>query len=180
MDEYDLSVHNRWGQLMFRNDGMPIQWDGRSGGEILNGGTYIVQVRYLAGRRRTNWRASRTPPEIIPDQLIRNDKKFGFADNMATPRASLRRLLDPMLSQPKPRLFCLRCCSPNGLHVALPTLSPRSWTPDGNTPLTTTTSPTNASPSASCFSASILVRLAQIVEQRKSEVERRRPPVGWR
>ena len=65
MDEYDLSVHNRWGQLMFRNDGMPIQWDGRSGGEILNSGTYIVQVRYLATCGGEQTGELRGPLEII-------------------------------------------------------------------------------------------------------------------
>jgi hypothetical protein len=48
MDEYDISVFNRWGELMFQNDGSPLQWDGRAGGEFLSSGSYIVTVRYLA------------------------------------------------------------------------------------------------------------------------------------
>ena len=50
---------------MFRNDGMPIQWDGRSGGEILNSGTYIVQVRYLATCGGEQTGELRGPLEII-------------------------------------------------------------------------------------------------------------------
>lgn len=48
MEEYHIQVHNRWGQLLFQNEGMPLQWDGRAGGQLLDPGAYIVSVQYLA------------------------------------------------------------------------------------------------------------------------------------
>ena len=48
MEEYHIQVHNRWGQLLFQNEGMPLQWDGRAGGQLVDPGAYIVSVQYLA------------------------------------------------------------------------------------------------------------------------------------
>ena len=48
MDAYDIQVYNRWGDLLFENNGMPVQWDGRSNGTLVDNGTYIVSISYEA------------------------------------------------------------------------------------------------------------------------------------
>ena len=65
LDEYDISVFNRWGELMFQNDGSPLQWDGRAGGEFLSSGSYIVTVRYLSTCGGEQTGQLRSPLEII-------------------------------------------------------------------------------------------------------------------
>jgi gliding motility-associated-like protein len=48
MDAYDIQVYNRWGDLLFENNSMPVQWDGRSNGTLVDNGTYIVSISYEA------------------------------------------------------------------------------------------------------------------------------------
>ena len=48
MDEYHIHVFNRWGTLLFENNGQPLQWDGRASGTLVDPGSYIVSVQYLA------------------------------------------------------------------------------------------------------------------------------------
>jgi len=48
MDEYHIQVFNRWGTLLFENNGQPLQWDGRASGTLVDPGSYIVSVQYLA------------------------------------------------------------------------------------------------------------------------------------
>ena len=48
MDEYHIQVFNRWGTLLFENDGQPLQWDGRANGSLVDPGTYVVHVSYLS------------------------------------------------------------------------------------------------------------------------------------
>ena len=48
LDEYHIQVHNRWGALLFENNGQPLQWDGRSNGSLVDPGSYVVSVSYYA------------------------------------------------------------------------------------------------------------------------------------
>jgi gliding motility-associated-like protein len=47
-DEYHIQVYNRWGTLLFQNNGQPLQWDGRANGALVDPGSYIVSVSYHA------------------------------------------------------------------------------------------------------------------------------------
>ncbi|PCJ82199.1 MAG: hypothetical protein COA49_01510 [Bacteroidetes bacterium] len=46
LDEYRLSVYNRWGDLVFGNNGLPLAWDGRANGSRLSPGKYLIVVNY--------------------------------------------------------------------------------------------------------------------------------------
>jgi hypothetical protein len=46
LDEYNLKIFNRWGTLVFQNNGMPLAWDGRGNGSLVNPGTYIIMLDY--------------------------------------------------------------------------------------------------------------------------------------
>lgn len=46
LDEYFLTVRNRWGHVVYQNNGSPIAWDGYSNGNPLSSGTYLVSVAY--------------------------------------------------------------------------------------------------------------------------------------
>ena len=35
MDTYQIQVYNRWGDVLFQNNGMPLQWDGRANGQVV-------------------------------------------------------------------------------------------------------------------------------------------------
>ena len=48
LDEYNLTVYNRWGNLVFANNGLPLAWDGRANGSRLTTGLYIIVVDYKA------------------------------------------------------------------------------------------------------------------------------------
>ena len=48
LDEYHIQVFNRWGTLLFQNDGQPIQWDARANGALVDPGAYVVAVQYVA------------------------------------------------------------------------------------------------------------------------------------
>ena len=48
LDTYQIQVYNRWGDVLFQNNGMPLQWDGRANGQVVDAGTYIVSVTYEA------------------------------------------------------------------------------------------------------------------------------------
>lgn len=48
LDEYRIQVYNRWGTLLFENNGQPLQWDGRANGSLVDPGSYIVSVSYFA------------------------------------------------------------------------------------------------------------------------------------
>jgi gliding motility-associated-like protein len=48
LDEYHIQVYNRWGALLFENNGQPLQWDGRSNGSLVDPGSYVVSVSYYA------------------------------------------------------------------------------------------------------------------------------------
>ena len=48
MDTYQIQVYNRWGDVLFQNNGMPLQWDGRANGQVVDPGSYIVSVSYEA------------------------------------------------------------------------------------------------------------------------------------
>ena len=48
MDTYQIQVYNRWGDVLFQNNGMPLQWDGRANGQVVDPGSYIVSVTYEA------------------------------------------------------------------------------------------------------------------------------------
>lgn len=65
LDEYHLTVFNRWGHVVFRNDGQPLQWDGRVGGDIVDEGTYMVHARLLSGCGANQSREIQGPLEVI-------------------------------------------------------------------------------------------------------------------
>ena len=46
LDEYFLTVRNRWGHVVYQNNGSPIAWDGYSNGNPLSSGPYLVSVAY--------------------------------------------------------------------------------------------------------------------------------------
>lgn len=46
LDEYNLTVFNRWGDLVFTNNGLPLAWDGRANGSRLTTGSYFIVVNY--------------------------------------------------------------------------------------------------------------------------------------
>ena len=46
LDSYSIQVYNRWGDVLFQNDGLPLQWDGRANGNLVDPGSYIVAVTY--------------------------------------------------------------------------------------------------------------------------------------
>ena len=48
LDEYHIQVYNRWGNLLFENNGQPLQWDGRANGALVDPGSYVVSVSYSA------------------------------------------------------------------------------------------------------------------------------------
>ncbi|HIN42265.1 MAG TPA: hypothetical protein EYM86_07440 [Flavobacteriales bacterium] len=48
LDEYNLKVYNRWGDLVFANNGLPLAWDGRANGNRVSSGYYVINVNYKA------------------------------------------------------------------------------------------------------------------------------------
>jgi gliding motility-associated-like protein len=48
LDRYDITVHNRWGQLVHESNGVPLSWDGRSNGDMLHSGAYIIDIYYTS------------------------------------------------------------------------------------------------------------------------------------
>jgi gliding motility-associated-like protein len=46
MEEFDLQIFNRWGNLIYTSDGYVRQWDGRVDGKILDTGTYYYLLTY--------------------------------------------------------------------------------------------------------------------------------------
>ena len=65
MDTYHIQVYNRWGDVLFENDGMPVQWDGRANGDLVDSGSYIVSVSYEATCGGTQKGDLRTTLEVI-------------------------------------------------------------------------------------------------------------------
>jgi gliding motility-associated-like protein len=55
LDEYNLIIYNRWGDLVFANNGLPLAWDGRANGDQLSSGSYVIVVDYksLCGEVQT-------------------------------------------------------------------------------------------------------------------------------
>ena len=55
LDEYNLIIYNRWGDLVFANNGLPLAWDGRANGDQLSSGSYVMVVDYksLCGEVQT-------------------------------------------------------------------------------------------------------------------------------
>jgi len=47
LDVYNLKVFNRWGALVFQNNGMPLAWDGRANGSLLSPGSYMIMLDYM-------------------------------------------------------------------------------------------------------------------------------------
>ncbi|HIG58485.1 MAG TPA: hypothetical protein EYQ21_03650, partial [Flavobacteriales bacterium] len=47
LDVYNLKIFNRWGILVFQNNGLPLAWDGRANGSLLSPGSYIIMLDYM-------------------------------------------------------------------------------------------------------------------------------------
>jgi len=46
VEDYELRVYNRWGQLMFETTDATIDWDGRKDGDNMPGDAYVFYARY--------------------------------------------------------------------------------------------------------------------------------------
>ncbi|RYF63658.1 MAG: T9SS type B sorting domain-containing protein, partial [Cytophagaceae bacterium] len=46
-----LSIFNRWGELIFRTETAPFQWDGFVNGSVCVGGVYAWQIDYELNQR---------------------------------------------------------------------------------------------------------------------------------
>jgi gliding motility-associated-like protein len=46
LEDYYITVRNRWGHIVFENNGNPIAWDGRKNGDLVSSGTYLISVYY--------------------------------------------------------------------------------------------------------------------------------------
>lgn len=44
LDNYELTIYDRWGMLLFRTDDPAIGWDGSSGGQAMPTGVYVFQA----------------------------------------------------------------------------------------------------------------------------------------
>jgi gliding motility-associated-like protein len=69
--QYELQVFNRWGSVVYENEGKKQRWDGRdSGGNVLNDGVYLFIIQYdvLCG----------TPPQrlISGDLHLQRNQRF--------------------------------------------------------------------------------------------------------
>jgi gliding motility-associated-like protein len=51
--EYHLSIHNRWGELLFESSSPNKGWDGRFKGQLALEGVYIYRIVYNANRNST-------------------------------------------------------------------------------------------------------------------------------
>ncbi|MBT7653149.1 MAG: hypothetical protein HN563_07520, partial [Flavobacteriales bacterium] len=47
LDVYNLKIFNRWGILVFQNNGLPLAWDGRANGSLLSPGSYMIMIDYM-------------------------------------------------------------------------------------------------------------------------------------
>ncbi len=44
--DYQLSIYNRWGELLFESNDISIGWDGTYNGEFVQEGTYVWTIRF--------------------------------------------------------------------------------------------------------------------------------------
>jgi len=62
----ELSVHDRWGGVLYRTNTPPFRWDGRSAsGDALNPGVYLLRFRYY------NHRALREEEVVVEVNLVK-------------------------------------------------------------------------------------------------------------
>jgi len=45
-DDFELSIFNRWGNLLFESNNFLNGWDGTYGGELVPSGTYVYSISY--------------------------------------------------------------------------------------------------------------------------------------
>jgi gliding motility-associated-like protein len=66
IDNIDLNIYNRWGQLVFKTQDLDINWDGKDqkSGKPLSGGVYFflldINESYLEGTQKRSVRGSIT------------------------------------------------------------------------------------------------------------------------
>lgn len=65
LDIYNLKVFNRWGTLVFQNNGMPLAWDGRANGSLVSPGSYVILLDYMYFCNGTQTGSHNGPLEII-------------------------------------------------------------------------------------------------------------------
>ena len=46
IDEFEMNIFNRWGQLLFTTYDLNVGWDGTFGGRRVEDGTYVYTIRY--------------------------------------------------------------------------------------------------------------------------------------
>ncbi|MFI5220427.1 MAG: gliding motility-associated C-terminal domain-containing protein [Bacteroidia bacterium] len=47
VDDYNLSIFNRWGQLMYVTDNIGASWNGKFGGKSVPEGIYVYRINYI-------------------------------------------------------------------------------------------------------------------------------------
>lgn len=53
-DDYEFTVYNRWGMLIFTTNNIYDEWDGTYKGEYVPGGVYVYVVKYQNSRHKYN------------------------------------------------------------------------------------------------------------------------------
>mgnify|MGYP006071844973 CR=1 FL=1 len=46
VDQYQLNIFNRWGNVLYEHIGAPVEWDGRLNGNLAAEGVYYIQMSY--------------------------------------------------------------------------------------------------------------------------------------
>jgi len=49
LQEYQLIIFNRWGEVLFESFNYKVGWDGKYGGNLVKDGTYIWQIKLIEG-----------------------------------------------------------------------------------------------------------------------------------
>lgn len=52
IQEYQLIIFNRWGEVLFESFNYEVGWDGKYGGKMVKDGTYVWQIKLVEGSNR--------------------------------------------------------------------------------------------------------------------------------
>ena len=103
LDTYQIQVYNRWGDVLFQNNGMPLQWDGRANGQVVDAGTYIVSSDVRGHLwRRPNWRFADHPRSHLLTADSGQERRFVHQGN-AELLGFLKLCWGPFCLPPTPR-----------------------------------------------------------------------------
>jgi gliding motility-associated-like protein len=70
LNEIDLRIYNRWGEMVFQTNDLMFSWDGTYKGKPVTNGVYVYQVRFK-GRKSTRKQAAGTIYIHSPDEVNR-------------------------------------------------------------------------------------------------------------